>query len=289
MVGAVRRVADIIGSSSSRATDPPATRSPQHEVVSDEDPDEALARRLQAEEEELAARAHAHSPAEERPPIPRTFQEQLLPRGPSRDPFLFTTPFDAGPASRSGETDEEMARRLQWEEEETARFMARHLGDEGQHDDFVSQRQPPRSAPHIGLRHLLGNMRGAPLPAEQFDPNPNMMLFWPFLDPQMLNIIGRRDDTDDATYEQLLRLEEQLGIVSRGASVEQIDALPTTVAQSRHSAAAEAPHTCAVCLEEFDTGQSLRTLPCLHQFHRECVDRWLGMNRCCPVCKTDIC
>ena len=31
-----------------------------------------------------------------------------------------------------------------------------------------------------------------------------------------------------------------------------------------------------------------RVLPCGHQYHRDCVDHWLQMNKTCPVCKREI-
>ena len=34
--------------------------------------------------------------------------------------------------------------------------------------------------------------------------------------------------------------------------------------------------------------QLVRTLPCDHEFHCECVDRWLLAKRTCPLCKGNI-
>ena len=45
---------------------------------------------------------------------------------------------------------------------------------------------------------------------------------------------------------------------------------------------------CAVCLDPFEGGQQLRMLPCLHRFHKECIDSWLFRNPLCPLCKADI-
>ncbi|KAH0718356.1 hypothetical protein R3W88_006227 [Solanum pinnatisectum] len=43
---------------------------------------------------------------------------------------------------------------------------------------------------------------------------------------------------------------------------------------------------CCVCLSRLKDGEDSRVLPCLHEFHRECVDRWLnGARRTCPVCR----
>nr|XP_015221566.1 PREDICTED: RING finger protein 215 isoform X2 [Lepisosteus oculatus] len=45
---------------------------------------------------------------------------------------------------------------------------------------------------------------------------------------------------------------------------------------------------CAVCLEQFCKNQCLRVLPCLHEFHRDCVDPWLLLQQTCPLCKRSI-
>ncbi|XP_078083555.1 RING finger protein 215 isoform X2 [Mustelus asterias] len=46
--------------------------------------------------------------------------------------------------------------------------------------------------------------------------------------------------------------------------------------------------SCAVCLEEFHKNQCLRVLPCLHEFHRDCVDPWLLLQQTCPLCKRHV-
>ena len=47
--------------------------------------------------------------------------------------------------------------------------------------------------------------------------------------------------------------------------------------------------TCAVCLETFEDGDTVRLLPrCAHEFHAACVDRWLKKRDACPVCRRSI-
>ena len=45
---------------------------------------------------------------------------------------------------------------------------------------------------------------------------------------------------------------------------------------------------CMVCLCEFEKGEELRTLMCLHRFHTECIDKWLKSCGACPICKCEL-
>ncbi|VDD95293.1 unnamed protein product [Enterobius vermicularis] len=45
---------------------------------------------------------------------------------------------------------------------------------------------------------------------------------------------------------------------------------------------------CPVCIDPYQTGDIIRSLPCKHVFHKTCVDLWLLEHRTCPMCKSDI-
>ncbi|KAI3743811.1 hypothetical protein L1987_56878 [Smallanthus sonchifolius] len=46
---------------------------------------------------------------------------------------------------------------------------------------------------------------------------------------------------------------------------------------------------CAVCLSEFQDGESLRLLPkCGHAFHLPCIDTWLRSHSNCPLCRSHV-
>jgi hypothetical protein len=43
---------------------------------------------------------------------------------------------------------------------------------------------------------------------------------------------------------------------------------------------------CPICLGEFTEGEQLKSLPCVHFYHKDCIDSWLMVGHACPVCKT---
>ncbi|KAI3802501.1 hypothetical protein L1987_30634 [Smallanthus sonchifolius] len=45
---------------------------------------------------------------------------------------------------------------------------------------------------------------------------------------------------------------------------------------------------CPICLEEFHVGDEVRGLPCAHNFHLACIDKWLRLNIKCPRCRCSI-
>ena len=94
---------------------------------------------------------------------------------------------------------------------------------------------------------------------------------------------------------------------SRGASESEINALPVHILESNSeeiraqsdninnnnsnsSTAASAFNrdSCNICLEPYEIGDELRTIPCMHKFHKNCIDKWLRSNATCPVCKCSI-
>lgn len=41
---------------------------------------------------------------------------------------------------------------------------------------------------------------------------------------------------------------------------------------------------CAICMCDFVLGESLRFLPCMHIYHKDCIDDWLMRAFTCPSC-----
>ncbi|OTF78623.1 ring finger protein 44-like protein [Euroglyphus maynei] len=88
-------------------------------------------------------------------------------------------------------------------------------------------------------------------------------------------------------YEALLSLAERLGEAKpRGLNKSEIDQLPSY--RYKPESSAETDQTlCVICMCDFEAKQNLRVLPCHHEFHARCIDKWLKTNRTCPICRRD--
>lgn len=67
------------------------------------------------------------------------------------------------------------------------------------------------------------------------------------------------------------------------ASHQQISAIPL-VHFSASANNSEESQSCSICLADYIDGDLMRRLPCQHDFHRRCIDKWLHRNKRCPLC-----
>mmetsp|Transcript_97126 Transcript_97126/g.222567 ORF Transcript_97126/g.222567 Transcript_97126/m.222567 type:complete len:121 (+) Transcript_97126:146-508(+) len=45
---------------------------------------------------------------------------------------------------------------------------------------------------------------------------------------------------------------------------------------------------CSICWEDQEDGQCALRLPCLHEFHQNCITKWLRTQPTCPLCRTSV-
>ncbi|KAK1312537.1 hypothetical protein QJS10_CPA07g01086 [Acorus calamus] len=86
--------------------------------------------------------------------------------------------------------------------------------------------------------------------------------------------------------QELLDLGERIGHVNTGLSDEMILKYLRVVIYCSSCESAD-DETCAICLENYNDLQDLGTLKCGHDYHFECIKKWLGMKNICPICKTE--
>ncbi|CAE7272906.1 ZSWIM2 [Symbiodinium natans] len=92
-------------------------------------------------------------------------------------------------------------------------------------------------------------------------------------------------------YELLLQLDENAG--GGAARAEEKCLLQSLVAALPLSkvTAGSTIAQCMICLENMEVGAKIRTLPCMHVFHRKCIDRWLcepGRKPRCPIDQVEV-
>jgi len=78
-------------------------------------------------------------------------------------------------------------------------------------------------------------------------------------------------------YEALLSLAERLGEAKpRGLTRAEVEQLPSYKFNAETHQGDQT--NCVVCMCDFEALQSLRVLPCSHEFHSKCIDKWLKVS-----------
>ncbi|KAM7503365.1 hypothetical protein LguiB_002269 [Lonicera macranthoides] len=48
----------------------------------------------------------------------------------------------------------------------------------------------------------------------------------------------------------------------------------------------EEPDICVICQAEYEDNERIGILECGHEYHGDCIKKWLLQNTVCPICKT---
>lgn len=109
-------------------------------------------------------------------------------------------------------------------------------------------------------------------------------------------VLSDRDFTD-ADYERLLTLDN-VCVKKKGLDADAMARRGVVTethrgeTKTRRSASSlddgDSSPKCAVCLECFEFGQAVSRLPCTHQYHHACIEKWLATHVECPVCRVDL-
>ncbi|XP_055987077.1 E3 ubiquitin-protein ligase RLIM-like [Sorex fumeus] len=94
------------------------------------------------------------------------------------------------------------------------------------------------------------------------------------------------DDSDSwssLNLDEFLLADENDEHQSTGLTKAQIDNLDI-----RPFGEFDALKTCCICITEFIEGNKICILPCLHEYHLHCINRWLLQNITCPICRRNV-
>lgn len=92
-------------------------------------------------------------------------------------------------------------------------------------------------------------------------------------------------DVNTMSYDALLDLEQAIGraVTSEVVDPEAIAALPSR--QFEVGANLHSTNFCVICQENFKGADDIRTLPCGHEYHYNCIAQWIPVNNTCCVCQ----
>lgn len=97
------------------------------------------------------------------------------------------------------------------------------------------------------------------------------------------------EDSDDsapsenATYEELLEWEQKRTTTSDPILKSLLDVFPEAKATQN-----DVGKQCMICLEDYNIGDEIVTITCMHRYHKACVAPWISNSPTCPVCKADV-
>nr|XP_027187349.1 probable E3 ubiquitin-protein ligase ZFP1 [Cicer arietinum] len=105
-----------------------------------------------------------------------------------------------------------------------------------------------------------------------------------------------RLDIDNMSYEELLALGERIGNVNTNLSMETIathlmtksySPKPITINLEELPPDDQEDDACIICQDEFKKEEKIGILQCEHEYHVECITKWLLVKNTCPICKSE--
>ncbi|XP_022870174.1 E3 ubiquitin-protein ligase RLIM-like [Olea europaea var. sylvestris] len=99
----------------------------------------------------------------------------------------------------------------------------------------------------------------------------------------------------EALFEVLDEIHRQpmslsLSVVSLPAPESLVDSFPEkTHRKPEKLESGDDNQQCYICLADYEEGDKIRVLPCHHEYHMLCVDKWLKeIHGVCPLCRGDV-
>ncbi|CAL8332916.1 unnamed protein product [Merluccius merluccius] len=86
---------------------------------------------------------------------------------------------------------------------------------------------------------------------------------------------GQGRPASQLTEDQQVRIAQRIGLIQH---------LPKGFFHPGSEPSDRKVRECVICMVDFELGEAIRFLPCLHTYHVDCIDRWLMRSFTCPSC-----
>ncbi|MEQ2214228.1 RING finger protein 11 [Xenoophorus captivus] len=86
---------------------------------------------------------------------------------------------------------------------------------------------------------------------------------------------GESRSASQLTEEEQIRIAQRIGLIQH---------LPKGVFNPGSDPSEKKVKECVICMMDFEYGDPIRFLPCLHIYHLDCIDSWLMRSFTCPSC-----
>jgi len=161
------------------------------------------------------------------------------------------------------------------------------------------QHQNAETQTGANIPDVLGNFPHGALIVRTVSPGPNdtvivRMRVIPIDDilgaqiPHQEGQEGNGAEPSLALFGALINILSGNFMAERGMEQKALESLPLVTYDSEaFKNVDEESKRCTICFEDYEDGNELRYLWCLHRFHKNCVDQWLGNHTTCPICKKD--
>uniref|UniRef100_A0A3P9M298 Ring finger protein 11a n=1 Tax=Oryzias latipes TaxID=8090 RepID=A0A3P9M298_ORYLA len=111
-----------------------------------------------------------------------------------------------------------------------------------------------------------GSLPGEPTATQQERSQP-VLVFHP--NP------GESRPVSQLTEEEQIRIAQRIGLIHH---------LPKGIFNPGSDPSEKKVKECVICMMDFEYGDPIRFLPCLHIYHVSCIDPWLMRSFTCPSC-----
>ncbi|CAN1122270.1 NEP1-interacting protein 1 [Linum perenne] len=106
--------------------------------------------------------------------------------------------------------------------------------------------------------------------------------------PAMLSAVQSQMGAVETSFEDVPNIFDTGS--TKGLPGDSVEKIPKIKITNKNNVDASGDRvSCSVCLQDFQLGETVRSLPqCHHMFHLPCIDKWLLRHASCPLCRRDL-